>query len=42
VCLVAAAGALAIERYIPKDLQRIPREEAGVPALAAAAPIGAE
>src|SRR6266540_4653133 len=42
VCLIAAAGALAIERYIPKDLQRIPREEAGVPALAAAAPIGAE
>ena len=36
VCLVAAAGVLAIERYIPPRLQRIPREDAHTPTLAQA------
>ena len=36
VCLVAAAGALALERYVPRDLQRIPRQEALTPTLAQA------
>jgi MFS family permease len=36
VCLVAAAGVLSIERFIPRDLQRIPREEALTPTLAKA------
>jgi MFS family permease len=39
VCLVAAAGALAMERYIPPGLRRIPREEAAIPALAEPAPV---
>jgi MFS family permease len=40
VCAVAAVGALALERYIPPGLRRIPREEAEIPALAEPAPIG--
>jgi MFS family permease len=39
VCLVAAAGALAMERYIPAGLRRIPREEAAIPGLAEPAPV---
>jgi MFS family permease len=39
VCLVAAAGALAMERYIPVRLRRIPHEEAAIPALAEPAPV---
>ena len=36
VCLVAAAGVFAIERYIPPDLRRIPRDDALTPTLAEA------
>ena len=36
VCLVAALGVLAIERFIPPKLQRIPREDALTPTLAEA------
>jgi MFS family permease len=36
VCLLAAAGVLAIERFVPGPLQRIPREEALRPTLAQA------
>jgi MFS family permease len=39
VCLVASAGALAIERFIPETLRRIPHDEASIPALAAPAPV---
>ena len=30
VCLLASAGALAMERYIPAGLQRVPRDEAPI------------
>jgi MFS family permease len=36
VCLVATAGVLGIERFIPPTLQRIPREDALTPSLAQA------
>jgi MFS family permease len=39
VCLVASAGALAMERFIPARLRRIPREEAAIPGLAEPAPV---
>jgi MFS family permease len=39
VCVVAAAGALALERFVPPGLRRIPREEAAIPALAEPAPV---
>jgi hypothetical protein len=39
VCLVSAAGALAMERYIPARLRRIPHAEAAIPALAEPAPV---
>ncbi len=39
VCLIAAAGALAIERFIPESLRRIPHDEASIPALAEPAPV---
>ena len=39
VCLIAAAGALAIERFIPEPLRRIPHDEASIPALAEPAPV---
>jgi MFS family permease len=39
VCLVAAGGALALERYVPPRLRRIPREEASIPGLAEPAPV---
>jgi MFS family permease len=39
VCLVSAAGALAMERYIPPRLRRIPHEEAAIPGLAEPAPV---
>jgi MFS family permease len=39
VCLAAAAGALALERFIPAPLRRIPREEAAIPGLAEPAPV---
>jgi MFS family permease len=39
VCLVAAAGALALERFIPAGLRRIPHEEAAIPGLAEPAPV---
>jgi MFS family permease len=35
-CLVAALGVLSIERFIPRHLQRIPREDALTPTLAEA------
>jgi MFS family permease len=40
VCVVAAAGALALERFVPPRLRRIPREDAAIPALAEPAPVG--
>ena len=39
VCLVAAGGVLAIERYIPAGLRRIPHDEAAIPALPEPAPV---
>ena len=36
VCVVAALGVLWIERYVPRHLQRIPREDARTPTLAEA------
>jgi MFS family permease len=39
VCLVAAGGALALERHIPEGLRRIPRDEDALPALAEPAPV---
>jgi MFS family permease len=39
VCLVSAVGALAIERFIPEPLRRIPHDEASIPALAEPAPV---
>jgi MFS family permease len=39
VCLVSAGGALALERFVPPRLRRIPREEASIPALAEPAPV---
>jgi len=36
ICLLAAVGALALERYIPEGLRRIPREDALTPTLAEA------
>jgi len=36
VCLVAAVGALALERYVPERLRRIPRADALTPTLAEA------
>ena len=31
VCVLAVAGALAMERFVPPRLRRIPREEASIP-----------
>jgi MFS family permease len=39
MCVLAIAGALAMERFVPPGLRRIPREEAGIPALAEPAPV---
>jgi MFS family permease len=39
VCLLAAAGALVMERFVPPRLRRIPRDEASIPALAEPAPV---
>jgi MFS family permease len=39
VCLIASAGALALERFIPAGLRRIPHDEASIPALAEPAPV---
>ncbi len=39
VCLIAAGGALAMERFVPPSLRRIPHDEAGIPALAEPAPV---
>jgi len=39
VCLVAAAGALFMEQFVPPGLRRIPHEEASIPGLAEPAPI---
>jgi MFS family permease len=39
ICLVAAAASLAMERYIPVRLRRIPHEEASIPGLAEPAPV---
>jgi MFS family permease len=39
VCLLSSAGALALERFIPPRLQRIPRDEASIPALPEPAPV---
>jgi MFS family permease len=37
VCLIAALGVLSVERFIPRHLQRIPREDAVTPTLVQAA-----
>jgi MFS family permease len=39
VCVLAAVGALALERFVPPGLRRIPREEAAIPGLAGPAPV---
>jgi MFS family permease len=39
VCLVAAGGALAMERFVPPTLRRIPHDEASIPALPEPAPV---
>jgi MFS family permease len=39
VCLLASLGALALERFVPLHLRRIPREEALIPALPEPAPV---
>jgi MFS family permease len=39
VCLLSALGALALERFIPPRLRRIPREEASIPGLPEPAPV---
>ncbi len=39
VCVLAAAGSLALERLVPPALRRIPREEAAIPGFAEPAPI---
>jgi len=39
VCVVSAFGALAMERFVPPRLRRIPREEASIPGLAEPAPV---
>jgi MFS family permease len=39
VCFIAVAGALAMERFVPPRLRRIPREEASIPGLAEPAPV---
>ncbi len=39
VCVLAAGGALALERHIPPSLRRIPHEEASIPGLAEPAPV---
>jgi len=37
--VVSSFGALALERFIPERLRRIPREEASIPGLAEPAPV---
>ena len=39
VCLVASGGALAMERFVPPSLRRIPHDEAAIPGLAEPAPV---
>jgi MFS family permease len=39
VCVLSALGALALERFIPPRLRRVPREEASIPALPEPAPV---
>ena len=39
VCVFAVVGALAMERFIPPSLRRIPRDEASIPGLAEPAPV---
>ena len=39
VCVVASGGALALERFVPTHLRRIPHAEASIPALAEPAPV---
>ncbi len=39
VCLIAAGGSLALERFVPPALRRIPHDEAAIPALAEPAPV---
>ena len=39
VCVLSALGALALERFVPPRLRRIPREEALIPALPEPAPV---
>jgi MFS family permease len=39
VCVASSFGALALERFIPPRLRRIPREEASIPGLAEPAPV---
>jgi MFS family permease len=39
VCVVSSLAALALERYVPVRLRRIPREDASIPALPEPAPV---
>ena len=39
VCIASSAGALALERFIPMRLRRIPHAEASIPALPEPAPV---
>ena len=41
VCLVASAGALALERFVPPSLQRVPRQEVPTEAIVEPAPSAA-
>jgi MFS family permease len=39
VCVFAVVGSLAMERFVPPNLRRIPRDEASIPGLAEPAPV---
>jgi MFS family permease len=39
VCVFGVVGSLAMERFVPPRLRRIPREEASIPGLAEPAPV---
>jgi MFS family permease len=39
VCVIAACAALALERFVPVRLRRVPHAEASIPALAEPAPV---
>ncbi len=39
VCVASAFGSLALERFVPPGLRRIPRDDAAIPGLAEPAPV---